>query len=133
MKKNDFANIGDWLLKWGALIFFMIIFTICAITAGTLIDKHIWVVFVADVIFCFVFWVMLSTHRRNGYGRRTRLLAIILVILFVIIAITTFGVVLVTSEKVILNVIVFPTLVIMTIIQYITCRMRKDRLKRMKI
>jgi predicted membrane channel-forming protein YqfA (hemolysin III family) len=96
-----------WIISWIPIILVISVFTICAMMVGNLIGKAIWIVFVADLVFFYLLWVLLDTGRKRTTTLKKKILVFSILILLLFIAFATLGVSMVTDQRVIGNIFVF--------------------------
>ena len=98
-----------WLVYWGPIIFVMSVFILGAMMVGNVIGKHVWIVFAADIVFFYLLWRLLDiSYKRRQLTLKKRILISSILLLFLFIALATLGVAMVTEQRVIANVIIFP-------------------------
>ena len=121
MKKiiKNISDLGSWLLRWIPIILVIGVFLVCSLMIGGLIGNRPWIVFVADVAFYYMFWLLLKLcvlrRTRKHYYKCVGIMGIVLAVMFILIIMATIGVGITTSSWVIVNVYVFPIGFIITL------------------
>jgi len=124
-----FANLillGRWLLKWIFIMLFIGLFVICSISIGKLIDNRIWIIFLSDLVFCFLFWRFLRLSKYSSYRshlshnqiRRAVLLIVLMVVSVVLIFMASLGVGMNKAPFMIINIFLFPIMFVVTLAIY---------------
>lgn len=106
-KKSVNALIA-WIVYWIPIVLVISVFIICAMMVGNLIGKSIWIVFLADIVFFYLLWILLDIHSKRITTLRKKFLFFSTLILFLFIVFATLGVSMVTDQRVIWNIFIFP-------------------------
>jgi hypothetical protein len=107
--KEVIRSFIDWVVYWGSIILVMSVFILGAMMVGNVIGRHVWIVFLADFVFFYLLWKLLDiSYKRRQLTIKKRIIIWLSLVLFVFIALTTLGVAMVTEQRVIANVIIFP-------------------------
>lgn len=132
--KKVMHDIFGWFLYWIPVGLVIVVFVLCSMMIGRVIGKHIWIIFAADLVFYYLFWVLLKLYPRYPYskGYREKIkriipLVIAIVILFILIIMATFGVSIITSQKILSNILIFIVGLIVTIAIFMY---REEKLKK---
>jgi|GEM_PF-4008158 len=108
---NKFKKSGNafiaWITYWMPIILVISVFIICAMMVGNLIGKAIWIVFVADLVFFYLLWILLNMHRKRITTFKKKFLVVSILLLLLFIALATLGVTMTIDPRVIGNIFVF--------------------------
>ncbi len=105
---NITYNVIDVLSYWMPIILVISVFILAAMMVGNVIGKHSWIVFVADIVFFYLFWKLLDISYKRQLTFKKRILISLTLLLFLFIALATLGVAMVNEHRVIANVIILP-------------------------
>lgn len=106
--KEVIRSFIDWVVYWGSIILVISVFILGAMMVGNIIDKHVWIVFLADFVFFYLLWKLLDISYKRQLNLKKRILIWVSLVLFIFIALATLGVAMATEQRVIANVIIFP-------------------------
>jgi len=105
--KEIIKDIIAWFGYWIPIILVISVFIVAAMMVENVIGKHSWIVFVADIVFFYLFWKLLDINYKRQLTFKKRILISLTLLLFLFIALDTLGVAMLTEQRVIINVIIF--------------------------
>jgi hypothetical protein len=85
---------------------------------GNVIGKNVWIVFAADGVFFYLLWKTIALLHKGNMGIKEKILISVTILLLIFIAFATFGVAMITEERVIINMIIFPLGCMITVVSY---------------
>lgn len=114
------TDFGSWLLQWFLIFLAIGAFTMLSLMIAKVIDHRIWMVFAADGVFCLLLWRLCRLFRKYGHTalrrKKSKPIAVAILILFVLIAMSTWGVAIADDPRVMLNIYIFPIISIATLV-----------------
>lgn len=114
---------GWILLKWSIIIAALIGFFYLSILITKLIGDKPYIVFILDLVFCLLCWIMLNHSKHmshdgrmeNKYMKKILFLVALMIILFIFIALSTFGIEIYYESRTLFNIFLLPFLFFITI------------------